>query len=70
MKVRADARVKLAQSSSVYIYTCAHIYIERLRTTITAISQQYCSARSSQVLHPNLLVATHRPKDLPGPLYL
>ena len=34
-----------------------------LRPTKTAISQQIYSASSSQMLHPNLFVATHRSSE-------
>ena len=52
------------------IYYGRYITADLLRTTTkTAISRQMYSARSSRLLHPNLLVATRRPKDSPGPLY-
>ena len=46
-------------------YTMADI----LRTTKRAISQQMYSARSCRLLHANLLVAKHPPKDAPWPFY-
>ena len=49
------------------IYYGRNITADTLRTTKTPISQQVSSARSVRLLHPNLLVATHRPKDSAGP---
>ena len=49
------------------IYYGRHITAAILRTTKTTVFQQISSARSSQLLHPNLRVATHRPKNSTGP---
>jgi hypothetical protein len=52
------------------IYYGRYITADMLRTTTkTAISRQISSDRSSRLLHPNLLVATHRPKDSSGLFY-
>ena len=53
-------------------YYGTSIMADILRAAKTAISRQIYSARSSSIwlLHPHLLVATHRPKDAPWLLYV
>ena len=49
------------------VYYGRYIMADILRPTKTPISRQTYSARRSRLLHPNLLVATHHPKDSSGP---
>ena len=53
----------------IYIYIHMYIYIY-IASNKSVISREMYRARSSRLLHPNLLVAMHRPKDSsPGSFY-